>query len=235
MIGCEVSVFFKREYWNGTILERDVVWNGEKRDYTVLIKNPNIASYLETPYYKDGKLLGYLIYTSSELLQPPKRKESALGCFKNLLVIDPQEDCECEVEVYDSGKSHQRVVWLRNGLPEVVDCNDKINLPMAKTIEFEQIKQCLLTALSFAEPVNSKDDPYHIAFLHPSININETPDNIQKILAPFKSKWNRVRLSEIPMDKIYFSPYQEFLGCFTWNISRYGMFIMPDRLRYCVI
>lgn len=230
-----VEVLFKREYWSGTIIDKDVVWNNEKRDYVVLVTDPRIGEFLDTPYYKDGELLGYLVYTSSIGIRPVTRKESVLGCFKNLLVIDPQEDCECEIEIYDADLNCQDVVWLKDGTSEVVRCNSRIHLPMSKQVKFDQIKQCILTGLSFAKPMSKQDDPYHMVLMNSNVEINKLSSEMKEMLARFKAEWCIIRLPEIPKDKVYFSPYPEFLGCFTWNISRYGMFIMPDRLRYCVI
>lgn len=231
-----VEVFFKRKYWSGTIIDKDAVWNNEKRDYVVLVTDPQISDYLETPYYKDGQLLGYLVYSSAIGIRPPKRKEDVLGCFKNLLVIDPQEDCECETEIYDADIINHNVVWLRNGLPEIVNCHNRVHLPMSKQIEFDQIKQCILTSLSFAKPMSRQDDPYHMALMNSDIEIDRLSDKLKELFINyFRAGWCIIRLPEIPKDKVYLSPHPEFLGCFTWNISRYGMFIIPDLLRYCVI
>lgn len=232
----KVEVLFKREYWSGTILDKDVVWNGEKRDYVVLVTDPQIGNFLETPYYKDGELLGYLVYSSTAGIRPPTKKENVLGCFKNLLVIDPQEDCECETETYDADILPAQVIWLKNGSPEIIECANRIHLPMSKQINFEQIKQCILTALPFAQPMTDKDDPYHMILMHPEAEVDKLSDKLKDILVSFyRVDWTVICLPEIPKNKIYFSPDPEFFGCFTWNISRYGMFIIPERLRFCVI
>ena len=40
------------------------------------------------------------------------KKEDCLGYWKDLLVIDPQEDCHCDIETYDSDDGGKKIVWL---------------------------------------------------------------------------------------------------------------------------
>lgn len=162
-------------------------------------------------------------------------KEKHLKYFTNVLVIDPQEDCECSVEIYDAGDS-VKCVWLQDDIPKIVDCYDRINLPMSlNPISFEQFKQCLLTSLAFASPIKSTQDIFSASriLINEDFKFEELPIEYFRALEHLMPRRNNtvICLSEIPRNHIYFIPDPEFLGVFTWNISRYGMFIMAEKIK----
>lgn len=230
-----VEVLFKKEYWNGTIIDKDVIWNNEKRDYVVLVTDLSIGEFLETPYYKDGQLLGYLVYSSAISIRTPKRKDGVLGYFKNLLVVDPQEDCECEIETYDSD-GDKNIVWLREGEPEIVNHVHRIQLPMSlNQITKEQFQRCVLTALPFAKQITVNDISRFENIIINRNSFDKLPEESKSIIDDFYRYNHRFLLPEIPEDHVYFAPPPEELGVFTWNLSRHGMFIIADHLGFLVI
>lgn len=68
-IGDNVSAFFKRQYWNGIIIEKDVIWNNEVRPYVVLVRDHELGHYVETPCIEDGSIIGYLLYLTKKSLK----------------------------------------------------------------------------------------------------------------------------------------------------------------------
>lgn len=166
-------------------------------------------------------------------------KEQTIGLFQNLLVIDPQEDCHCDTEIYDSGES-TKCVWLRDGLTEIVNCYHRILLPMSlQPITFNQFKYCLLDALPYASPVKSTEDIFSTSKLlvNTKFNFDKLSKEYYCIIDHLISRRDNtlICLSEIPENHIYFVPDPEFLGVFTWNLSRHGMFIMANKLKMHVI
>lgn len=154
-----------------------------------------------------------------------------LKYFENLLVIDPQEDCDCDIEIYDAG-CQSKCIWLNNGTPEIVDCYDRINLPMCyDKITFNQFKECFLTGIKFAKEISTARDifEYDKIIINPISSFdslsNEYKDNLVSFL---HHEYRVIYMSEIPENKIYFAPPPEMLGVFTWNLSKYGMFIMAN-------
>jgi hypothetical protein len=171
------------------------------------------------------------------------KPENLLKQFKNLLVIDPQEDCDCPVEKYD-GQVNINYIFPKDGIPNMVkfDRNSILPIPMSsEPIDYQQFKNCLLASLPYANMID-KVNVYEYSSL--LISNKFKGENLSKewqdTLVDYfirNNDYNNIviTLSEIPENYIYFMPEPEFFGCFTWNISKYGMFIMANKIGLHVI
>lgn len=172
------------------------------------------------------------------------RKEDCLKEFKDILVIDPQEDCHCPIERYNA-EIDTTYIWLKDGKPDSISFGHSYvtTLPVPMSIEsigYEQFKECLIASLPYAVAVNNVNDfsyeRYSRLLINKNFNSNLLSNEWKNILVDYFIRPNLIiTLSEIPENYIYFLPDPEFLGCFTWNLSRHGMFIMANKIGVHVI
>lgn len=163
------------------------------------------------------------------------KRRKDLGIFEKLLVLDYQEDSNCNVEVYDTLES-ATCVCLKEGETEVTTNQLQIHLPMSlNPINSDQFKKCLLTALTLAAPTNLANiNEYYSILVHPEFEFKKLSKEWRAAIKNLELQ-KTIHLNEISKNHMYLAPYPEFLGCFTWNLSRHGMFILADRLGVHVI
>lgn len=173
---------------------------------------------------------------SLKILNRTMNKEKVLGEFQNFLAIDPQDDCSCDVEIYDTLET-AICVWLKQGEPETTTNQTRIRLPMSlNPIDLDQFKKCLLAALALAKPISiSELHSYYQILIHPAFDFDKLSDDWKNALLCKLWPMRILHLEEIPENHIYLAPDPEFVGCFTWNLSGHGMFILADRLGVHVI
>ena len=162
-----------------------------------------------------------------------------------LFVIDPQTDCHCDIERYDADKSTEVVVVGEDIRFELADPNTcRVNLPMIDNpIKRETIIEALILATRKAETIDLaglslfkscilKLFKYDDLIFTKVISSPRTPYK-QHMKKPDGLYFNyeQITYQEWPDNLHAFLPDPEFLGCFTFNISKHGLFFLPASIR----
>lgn len=149
-----------------------------------------------------------------------------------LLIEDPQRNRNCETSKYDlphlDDGSVCKIVYLENGkistsLNHIIDNVNSSNLLLPMSLEKitnQQFIDCVITACRNGRSFFDKSIKYTKILCHPNFVI--TDKNLKE--------YNRVNLKNLDLDELYFLPGPEFLGVYTYNLNRYGMFIMSDHI-----
>lgn len=147
-----------------------------------------------------------------------------------LFVIDPQDDCHCEIEKYEADKSTEVIIVGEDIRFELADVNTcRVNLPMIDIpIKRETIIEALILATRKAETINKYAD----LIFGKVISSPRTPyQPHMKKPDGLDFNYEHIQYQEWPDNLFAFLPDPEFLGVFTWNSSKHGLWFLQSTIR----
>lgn len=165
--------------------------------------------------------------------------------FRDIFVLDIQNDCDCDIEKYDRGLM-KRIVYLDYGGIKDLDKDsvepglpiyDWIHLPMLNDISEKDIWKLLKAASNSAPYYSANDD------ITPSNIIYNPKSDGNKVLALYTEVTGKdicpFRDGTIPgwfaadfvdENEVFFTPEPEFFGVISANIGKFGAFCIPDNM-----
>lgn len=152
--------------------------------------------------------------------------------YRDLFVLDIQNDCACSIETYDSDPECGFVYLSGEDKIKETIYADKIVLPMISNISDKSI---LLLLQKACENVgtNPPEDilPYTVL-----TNPKSDKTKLNKVFAKtYGSNPIALHLDFIPVDDFIMVPEPEFFGAISVNIGGFGAFCFPKNLYKCMV
>lgn len=142
--------------------------------------------------------------------------------YRNIFVLDIQNDCSCAVEIYDSCSMF--VAYLDDGVKTKL-FEERVAVPMRPDLSDKDIEELIVAAIKYCAPNNYMDcTPSRLL-----VSTEESEENIYK--AKDKTGATEViKFSFIEKGTIAVLPDPEFLGCLTVNVGLLGAFCFPHNI-----
>jgi len=148
--------------------------------------------------------------------------------LQKLFVLDLQNDCGCSTELYDSDPEIRMVYVSESGVRE--SYGDRLSLPMIRDISDKDI-MALLEEAGKISPGTWVSDIYPAHMLY-------NPDSDMEWVTSVFAKYidiqvfndRAIALPFIPKEQIWILPDQEFFGCISVNIDKFGAFCIAHQI-----
>lgn len=149
--------------------------------------------------------------------------------LQKLFIVDLQNDCRCSTELYDSDPDFKMIYVSETGIHKAY--GNRLCLPMMYNLSEKDIMS-LLEEAGKISPGTWVDDVYpaNIMF-NPSSDMDWVYSVFEKYIAKkvvFKDR--SVAASFIPKGQVWLLPDQEFFGCISVNIDKFGAFCVARQI-----
>lgn len=147
----------------------------------------------------------------------------------DLLAIDPQDDCDCLVEVYE-GLGGGSIYLDKFGKHVFRNFGIRTVLPMLESLSYFQLETLFLASFLAASEEPTRDLIYTTMLCSPHANIDRVFLGKHGMVFYENRAMRVIELNDLHPNSIMLLPEPEFVGCLTWNKSYIGAFVMPGAI-----